>query len=128
MDTHHDPEQAPVAAAAATAVLPSTSTPDATVTPDKGSQSNLPSSTAGPLQNGGGPAADPEKVAFTPSKHAAISRRFKGYMRANVTTKWADLLLILCFFVSGLVDSVAFNVWSCFASMQTGMFHIFWRV
>lgn len=46
--------------------------------------------------------------------------RLKQHLNANVDPKWADTILITCFYVSGLVDSVAFNVWACFASMQTG--------
>lgn len=30
------------------------------------------------------------------------------------------LVIIVCFFISGLIDSVAFNSWNCFVQMQTG--------
>lgn len=51
-----------------------------------------------------------------------VKRRsgFKAYMVAQIDTKWADGLLLLCFFCSGLVDSMAFNMYGCFVSMQTG--------
>ncbi|KAH6622031.1 hypothetical protein C7974DRAFT_414705 [Boeremia exigua] len=39
---------------------------------------------------------------------------------ADVDAKWADLILLGCFFCSGLVDSMAFNMYACFVSMQTG--------
>ncbi|KAF5679770.1 DUF1275 domain-containing protein [Fusarium heterosporum] len=39
---------------------------------------------------------------------------------AEVDTRWGDLLLLVCFFVAGLVDSAAFNMYGCFVSMQTG--------
>ena len=48
--------------------------------------------------------------------------RWKQHFTTDVDPVWADLLLILCFFISGIVDSVAFDVWACFASMQTGMY------
>ncbi|KAH6682738.1 hypothetical protein B0J14DRAFT_673149, partial [Halenospora varia] len=42
------------------------------------------------------------------------------HMSVDIDTSWTDLILISCFLVSGIADSVAFNVWACFASMQTG--------
>ena len=39
---------------------------------------------------------------------------------AQIDAKWADLILLGCFFCSGLVDSMAFNMYACFVSMQTG--------
>ena len=41
--------------------------------------------------------------------------------RANIDVRHADLVFILCYFVSGLLDSSAYNAWTCFVSMQTGM-------
>ncbi|KAF5020974.1 hypothetical protein F66182_6986 [Fusarium sp. NRRL 66182] len=46
----------------------------------------------------------------------ASSERFT----AEVDVRWADILLLICFFVAGLVDSAAFNLYGCFVSMQTG--------
>ncbi|KAL2682426.1 hypothetical protein Neosp_006877 [[Neocosmospora] mangrovei] len=53
------------------------------------------------------------KEAVPPS---SISRRFA----AEVDVRWGDILLLVCFFVAGLVDSAAFNLYGCFVSMQTG--------
>ncbi|KAF7548520.1 hypothetical protein G7046_g8652 [Stylonectria norvegica] len=39
---------------------------------------------------------------------------------ADIDTRWADLLLLICFFIAGLVDSAAFSMYGCFVSMQTG--------
>ncbi|KAF2844309.1 hypothetical protein T440DRAFT_512271 [Plenodomus tracheiphilus IPT5] len=44
----------------------------------------------------------------------------KEHYLAEIDTKWADLLLLACFFCSGLIDSMAFNMYGCFVSMQTG--------
>ena len=44
----------------------------------------------------------------------------KDYLREEVTESWGDGILILSCFVTGLLDSAIFNVWSCFVSMQTG--------
>ncbi|KAG8676530.1 hypothetical protein FPOAC2_02596 [Fusarium poae] len=58
-----------------------------------------------------GPEAGPK--GGSPS---SVSRRFT----ADIDTRWGDLLLLVCFFIAGLVDSAAFNMYGCFVSMQTG--------
>ena len=47
--------------------------------------------------------------------------RYMKHLAQDVDKSWADLVLIVACFISGLVDSAVFNVWSCFVSMQTGM-------
>ncbi|KAF4759749.1 hypothetical protein HAV15_006420 [Penicillium sp. str.  len=47
---------------------------------------------------------------------STISRHF----RANIDTRHTDIPLIMCGFVSGLVDGLSFNAWGSFSSMQTG--------
>lgn len=42
----------------------------------------------------------------------------KYWMTSEVSTAWADLILLVCFFISGLVDSGAYNAYECFVSMQ----------
>ncbi|PYH93452.1 DUF1275 domain protein [Aspergillus ellipticus CBS 707.79] len=46
--------------------------------------------------------------------------RFIRYFRAEIDITYADLVLIVCGFVSGLVDGLSFNAWGSFSSMQTG--------
>ena len=46
--------------------------------------------------------------------------RWRRYLAEDANKEWADLILIVTCFISGLVDSAVFNVWSCFVSMQTG--------
>jgi uncharacterized membrane protein YoaK (UPF0700 family) len=41
-------------------------------------------------------------------------------MRVNVNTRWADLPLLLCYFITGLLDTASVMTWGSFASMQTG--------
>jgi hypothetical protein len=50
-------------------------------------------------------------------------QRTKAYLTADVSTRWADLVLMVCFFISGLVDSGAYNAYSCFVSMQVSRSH-----
>ncbi|EXJ87150.1 hypothetical protein A1O3_04109 [Capronia epimyces CBS 606.96] len=43
-----------------------------------------------------------------------------GYLSQDIRLQHADMILLVCSFISGLCDSGAFNAWSCFVSMQTG--------
>jgi len=45
---------------------------------------------------------------------------WRRHISEEADESWADLILIVACFISGLVDSAVFNVWSCFVSMQTG--------
>ena len=49
-----------------------------------------------------------------------FSRRSLAYLAQPVSTRHASLLLLTCCLISGLTDSVAYNAWSTFISMQTG--------
>jgi Protein of unknown function (DUF1275) len=46
--------------------------------------------------------------------------RWKSFLDEEVTKSWGDAVLLLSCYVTGLLDSAVFNVWSCFVSMQTG--------
>ena len=50
--------------------------------------------------------------------YRTITRHFK----ADIDKKYADLMLIVCGFVGGLVDGLSFNAWGSFSSMQTGTY------
>lgn len=41
-------------------------------------------------------------------------------MTAEVSRSHADLVLLLCYVVTGLLDSASIQVWGSFVSMQTG--------
>jgi len=43
--------------------------------------------------------------------------------KQNVDTTHADWICLLLCFLTGLCDSSAYNAWSCFLGMQTGMSH-----
>lgn len=42
------------------------------------------------------------------------------YSNHELDATYMSFVIMVCFFVSGMVDSVAFNSWSCFVNMQTG--------
>jgi Protein of unknown function (DUF1275) len=43
------------------------------------------------------------------------------YFNQDIAEAHTSIYLLVSFFTSGLIDSVAFNAWSCFVGMQTGM-------
>ncbi|KAM5353556.1 hypothetical protein ACJ41O_000206 [Fusarium nematophilum] len=59
---------------------------------------------------------NPEAASKEYPPESSLSRRFTS----DVDVRWGDILLLVCFFVAGLVDSAAFNMYGCFVSMQTG--------
>lgn len=41
-------------------------------------------------------------------------------MMVNVHRDWADLVLLMCYALTGLLDSISISTWGTFVSMQTG--------
>jgi Protein of unknown function (DUF1275) len=70
-------------------------------------------------ENGGYPARDASPLPTQPGD--TFQCRLRKRMTVEIDTKWGDVVLVGCFFCAGLIDSVAFNIYSCFVSMQTGM-------
>ncbi|KAM0798127.1 hypothetical protein BDR22DRAFT_899400 [Usnea florida] len=57
----------------------------------------------------------------TPESHSQPTPdRFRSHLRQEVTTSHADLIMLTCSFISGLVDSTIYNAYGTFVSMQTG--------
>lgn len=40
--------------------------------------------------------------------------------RVEIKRDWADVVLILCYIITGLLDSSSISIWGSFVSMQTG--------
>ena len=71
------------------------------------------------LQENGGYSS--REISTSPRKpDDTFRRRLHRRLTAEIDTKWGDIILIGCFFCAGLIDSVAFNIYGCFVSMQTG--------
>lgn len=51
---------------------------------------------------------------------AVKPNRVVAYLKDEVNGKHTSIYLLVSFFTSGLIDSVAFNAWACFVGMQTG--------
>ena len=51
-----------------------------------------------------------------PVKRSSWTRQ----MQKDVTISWSDAVLLICYVVTGLLDSSSIQVWGTFVSMQTG--------
>jgi uncharacterized membrane protein YoaK (UPF0700 family) len=49
-----------------------------------------------------------------------ISRCLQLHMTKDINTQHGDLILLVCYAVTGLLDSSSISIWSSFVSMQTG--------
>jgi hypothetical protein len=49
-----------------------------------------------------------------------LATSLKTHFGANVSKGWADLVLLFCYIITGLLDSSAVFIWGSFVSMQTG--------
>lgn len=63
---------------------------------------------------------DEERPLLGTSKPRSLASRWRKYLVADVNRDWADVILILCYFITGLLDSSSISVWGSFVSMQTG--------
>jgi hypothetical protein len=68
----------------------------------------------------GGSAPDEESPLLGKPPTRSILSRCRKSMNAEVSRSWADLVLLLCYVVTGLLDSSSTQVWGTFVSMQTG--------
>ena len=69
-------------------------------------------------ENGGYSSRDISTPLKAPDD--GFRKRLHRRFTAEIDTKWGDIVLIGCFFCSGLIDATAFNIYGCFVSMQTG--------
>lgn len=54
------------------------------------------------------------------SVYQSASSKISNYFLVELNPRHADVVLIICGFVGGLVDGLSFNAWGSFSSMQTG--------
>jgi hypothetical protein len=72
---------------------------------------------AGDIRSHGGP--DEEQSLLD---HGMSKSSWRQKMMVNVNRDWADIVLLLCYIITGLLDSASIATWGSFVSMQTGMF------
>lgn len=51
----------------------------------------------------------------------SLLARVRRTMTVDVKRERADIILVLCYLVTGLLDSASISIWGSFVSMQTGM-------
>ena len=54
------------------------------------------------------------------SEGRVSKRQASYYLGETVSAQNADLLLLVCCFITGLIDASSYNAWSVFMGMQTG--------
>jgi Protein of unknown function (DUF1275) len=69
------------------------------------------------------PESNPSPLTLKPNIQESFGKRLKARMVSDIESQKTHLVLIGLFFVTGMVDSAAYNIWSCFVSMQTGVYH-----
>lgn len=73
-----------------------------------------------PLLNGASNGALDHGARSTRADFQKPSRwqRTRDWLQQDVDTTNADLVLIVCFFLAGLIDSGAYNAYTCFTHMM----------
>ncbi|KAK4234811.1 hypothetical protein C8A03DRAFT_46935 [Achaetomium macrosporum] len=70
------------------------------------------------------PGNNPVPDEETPLLHNRNAKpsvsRWRRNLTANVSRNHADVVLLLCYLITGLLDSASISVWGSFVSMQTG--------
>ncbi|KAK5193453.1 hypothetical protein LTR99_007005 [Exophiala xenobiotica] len=59
-------------------------------------------------------------MGYAEGNHRRRQGTIQKYLNHELSLSYMSLVITICFFISGLVDSVAFNSWNCFVNMQTG--------
>ena len=70
--------------------------------------------------NGLPTGADEEDTLLGHPKRQSLAARTRKLLRADVKRDWADVVLLLCYIITGLLDSSSISIWGSFVSMQTG--------
>ncbi|KAG0635598.1 hypothetical protein HOY80DRAFT_981462 [Tuber brumale] len=66
------------------------------------------------------PCANPDVIDETSIEGSSGSGGAQNYLLTRISIQHVDLPLLLCTFVSGVIDSSVYNAWTVFAAMQTG--------
>ena len=65
--------------------------------------------------------ADEEQPLLLGRKHPSRMTVICEKLTVDVKRDWADVVLILCYLITGLLDSASISIWGSFVSMQTGV-------
>ena len=67
---------------------------------------------------------DAETAPLLAFKQAKPDSRVRRYFAQPIRLDHAYLPLLVCCFITGLIDAGSYNAWSVFMGMQTGMFYM----
>lgn len=68
---------------------------------------------------------DEEQPLLNGERRQATKSSWKQRLNVNVKRDKADVVLLLCYIITGLLDSASISTWGSFVSMQTGEFSLF---
>lgn len=60
------------------------------------------------------------KPAQSDRDKASLTTRLHKHFTQNISKSWADIALLGCYIITGLLDSSSVFIWGSFVSMQTG--------
>ena len=60
------------------------------------------------------------KPSQNDSTGSSIVTRLHKHFTADISKSWADIALLGCYIITGLLDSSSVFIWGSFVSMQTG--------
>jgi len=64
-----------------------------------------------------GPSSDEEQSLLG---HPIKISSWRKNLSVNIHRDWADVVLLACYIITGLLDSASISTWGSFVSMQTG--------
>ena len=65
--------------------------------------------------------AETENIPLLGQRRQGLSKGARRYLTENIRVEYASLPLLVCCFVTGLIDAGSYNAWSVFMGMQTGI-------
>jgi hypothetical protein len=72
----------------------------------------------GRAENGISAQSDETQALLTPKPGSRSWLRKR--LSSDVRRDWADVMLLACYIITGILDSASISTWGAFVSMQTG--------
>lgn len=72
------------------------------------------------VRSNGNSMPDEESPLLPKPNSPSVLAKCRRYMGHDVRRSWADFVLLLCYVITGLLDSSSIQAWGSFVSMQTG--------
>jgi uncharacterized membrane protein YoaK (UPF0700 family) len=79
-----------------------------------------PTTNHGTTNHNGHQNPDSETAPLLGKATQSYRKRLSNHLTETVSESWADMILLVCYISTGLLDSSSVFIWGCFVSMQTG--------